>query len=43
MCITSVFFSKIGFSNLINLLYPIFGMLGLIQISAIFKKKVNKY
>lgn len=32
MCITSVLISKIGFSNLINLLYPIFGYLGLIQI-----------
>ncbi len=43
MCITSIFFSKIGFSNLINLLYPIFGVLGLLQIKTIFKKKVNKY
>lgn len=43
MCITSIFFSRIGFSNLINLLYPIFGVLGLIQIHIIFKKKVNKY
>lgn len=41
MCITSVFFSKIGFSNLINLLYPIFGILGLVQINIILKKKVN--
>lgn len=32
MCITSVLISKIGFSNLINLLYPIFGYLGLIQV-----------
>lgn len=32
MCITSIAVSKIGFSNLINLLYPIFGYLGLIQI-----------
>lgn len=39
MCITSIFFSKIGFSNLINLLYPIFGVLGLIQIDIIFRKK----
>ena len=31
MCITSVLTSKIGFSNLINLLYPLFGYLGLIQ------------
>ncbi len=32
MCITSVVISKLGFSNLVNLLYPIFGFLGLIQI-----------
>lgn len=32
MCITSTLTSQIGFSNLINLLYPIFGYLGLIQI-----------
>ncbi len=32
MCITSVAISKIGFSNLVSLLYPIFGYLGLIQI-----------
>lgn len=33
MCITSVVLSNIGFSNLINLLYPIFGVLGLLQIT----------
>lgn len=32
MCITSIAISKIGFSNLINFLYPIFGYLGIIQI-----------
>ena len=32
MCITSVLVSKIGFSNLVSLLYPIFGYLGLLQI-----------
>lgn len=32
MCITSVLISKIGFSNLVNLLYPIFGYMGIIQI-----------
>lgn len=32
MCITSVLISKVGFSNLVNLLYPIFGYLGLVQI-----------
>ena len=40
MCITSVFLSKIGFSNLINLLYPIFGVLGLMQIVKIFFYKL---
>ena len=38
MCITSVVVSKIGFSNLVNILYPIFGYLGLIQI---WKIKTN--
>lgn len=37
LCISSVFFSKIGFSNLINLLYPAFGILGLLQIFIIIK------
>ena len=32
MCITSVFVSKIGFSNLVQILYPFFGYLGIIQI-----------
>ena len=32
MCITSVLISKFGFSNLVNLLYPIFGYLGFLQI-----------
>ena len=32
MCITSVLVSKIGFSNLVNILYPLFGYLGIIQI-----------
>ena len=32
MCITSVLISKIGFSNLVSLLYPIFGYLALVQI-----------
>lgn len=33
MCITSVIISKFGFSNLVNLLYPIFGYLGIVQIA----------
>lgn len=32
MCITSILISKIGFSNLVSLLYPIFGYLGFLQI-----------
>ncbi len=39
MCITSVIVSQFGFSNLINLLYPIFGYLGLIQIFKLGKQK----
>lgn len=43
MCITSVLVSKIGFSNLVNLLYPFFGYLGLIQILKLaFLKVQNK-
>ena len=37
LCITSVIFSKIGFSNLINLLYPAFGIFGIVQILIILK------
>ena len=40
MCITSVIISKIGFSNLVNMLYPIFGYLGILQIYKIVTKKV---
>ena len=32
MCIISVIISKVGFSNLVSLLYPVFGYLGLLQI-----------
>lgn len=39
MCITSLPISKIGFSNLVTLLYPIFGYLGLLQIFKILIKK----
>jgi len=40
MCITAILISKIGFSNLINFLYPVFGYLGLLQIWKIVKNKV---
>lgn len=41
MCITSVIISKIGFSNLVSLLYPIFGYLGLLQIFRLMIIKVR--
>lgn len=41
MCITSVLISKIGFSNLVSLLYPIFGYLGLAQILKLIVTKVQ--
>ncbi len=41
MCITSVLVSKIGFSNLVSLLYPIFGYLGLLQILKLSVTKVR--
>ena len=41
MCITSVVVSKIGFSNLVNMLYPIFGYLGLLQIYNILLKNAQ--
>lgn len=42
MCITSVLVSNIGFSNLINSLYPIFGYLGIVQILALLLKNYDK-
>ena len=41
MCITSVIVSKIGFSNLVNLLCPVFGYLGLLQIYKIAVKNTH--
>lgn len=41
MCISAAFISNIGFSTLINLLYPIFGCLGIIQILILFKYKLK--
>lgn len=39
ICVSGIFISKIGFSYLVNLLYPVFGLLGLIQIICIILKK----
>jgi len=39
ICVISVLVAPVGFSNLVSLLYPIFGVLGLIQIWGILKVK----
>lgn len=39
MCISSLLISKIGFSKLVNFLYPVFGYLGIIQTFYIMKKR----
>ena len=39
ICLSSVIFSKIGFANLVNLLYPILGVLGIwLQIVTLKEK-----
>lgn len=37
ICVCAVFVSQFGFSNLVNLLYPVFGVLGLVQMGLILK------
>lgn len=41
-CLSAIVFSKIGFSKLVNSLYPILGILGLIQILQILTKNIAK-
>lgn len=38
LCVSAILVSNIGFSTLINLLYPVFGFLGIIQIALIMGK-----
>ena len=38
ICASSVVFSGFGFSNLVNLMYPVLGVLGLVQIMQIIRK-----
>ena len=38
MCITSLIVSNFGFSKLVNLVYPVFGYLGIIQMILVFKQ-----
>ena len=37
ICVSAVIFSKFGFSNLVNMMYPILGFVGLLQIIQIIK------
>lgn len=39
MCITSLIISNFGFSKLVNLAYPLFGYLGILQIIFILRQK----
>ena len=39
ICATSILICLFGFSNLVNNIYPVFGVLGLIQIFFILKCK----
>lgn len=41
MCLLAPLISQIGFSNLVGRLYPIFGLLGMIQILILLKNKQN--
>lgn len=41
ICISSIFVCNIGFSELVNLLYPVFGILGILQIYYILKIKTE--
>ena len=39
MCITSIVISNFGFSNLVKILYPVFGYMGIVQILLLFKDR----
>lgn len=39
MCITSLIVSNFGFSKLVNLVYPLFGYIGIVQIIFILRQK----
>lgn len=39
MCLSGIAVSNIGFSNLVKTLYPLFGMLGLVQIGYVLKNR----
>lgn len=43
ICISAIFVSGIGFSKLVDLLYPVFGVIGLLQVIIILLKRKAKY
>ena len=40
MCISGVLISNFGFSNLVKMLFPVFGYLGIVWIYSILKSKI---
>ncbi len=42
ICVSGILISKLGFSRLINILYPLFGFLGLLQIFYIIKSNFKQ-
>lgn len=43
ICTSAIFVSGIGFSKLVDLLYPVFGVIGLLQVIIILLKRKAKY
>lgn len=41
ICVSAIFVSRIGFSKLVNLLYPVFGLIGLAQVIIICLKRTK--
>jgi len=39
ICFVGIVISRIGFSNLVNIMYPIFGYFGIVQMCMLFKHK----
>mgnify|MGYP007069949840 CR=1 FL=1 len=42
ICLSGIPISALGFRNLVSILYPIFGAIGVIQIVLIFRKSIEK-
>ena len=40
MCITSIIISKIGFSNLVKIMFPVFGYIGIIELIYLMKTPI---